>query len=194
MTDLHPIRIKGNWIAGYVLDLHVKSSDFIGYDEFGHAMYDTKRTELGELVYKLKYNHDMSVIDEIVSLIRGFAPFNTIDVIIPVPPSNISRTFQPVVEIAKRIGGSLGIQVSTGAVMKTRNTPELKNVLTVEEKYDILKDVFKIADESIKGKTVLLFDDLYDTGATLRAITNAVYEQGGASKVKVLALTKTRRR
>jgi predicted amidophosphoribosyltransferase len=57
-----------------------------------------------------------------------------------------------------------------------------------------LKDVFKVADESIKGKTVLLFDDLYDTGATFRAITNAVYEQGGASKVKVLALTKTRRR
>ena len=188
------MRIQGNWDAGYVLDLHVESSDFIGYDEFGHAKYDTKRTELGELVYRLKYNRDTSVIDEIVGLIRGFAPFSTIDVIIPVPPSNISRTFQPVVEIAKRIGCSLGIQVLTDAVTKTKNTPELKNVLTVEEKYDILKDVFKVADELTRGKIVLLLDDLYDTGATLRAITNAVYEQGGARKVKVLALTKTRRR
>ena len=194
MTDLHPMRIQGNWDAGYVLDLHVESSDFIGYEDFGHAKYDNNRTELGELVYSLKYNRDTSVIDEIVGLIRGFAPFSTIDVIIPVPPSNISRTFQPVVEIAKRIGCSLGIQVLTDAVTKTKNTPELKNVLTVEEKYDILKDVFKVADELTRGKIVLLLDDLYDTGATLRAITNAVYEQGGARKVKVLALTKTRRR
>lgn len=194
MTDLHPMKIQGNWDAGYVLDLHVESSDFIGYDEFGHAQYDTKRTKLGELVYRLKYNHDTSVVDDIVGLIRGFAPFTTIDAIIPVPPSNISRPFQPVVEIAERVGKSLGIQVLTSAVKKTRNTPELKNVSTAQEKYDILKDVFKVADESIRGKTVLLLDDLYDTGATLRAITNAVYEQGGARKVKVLALTKTRRR
>lgn len=82
----------------------------------------------------------------------------------------------------------------TEAVKKTKNTPELKNVSTPQEKYDILKDVFEVSDQSIKGKTVLLLDDLYDSGATLRAITNALYEQGGAGKVKVLALTKTRRR
>jgi hypothetical protein len=98
MTDLHPIKIKGNWSAGYVLDLHVESSDFIGYDEFGHAQYDTKRTELGELVYRLKYKRDTTVLDEIVQIISSFSSFKTIDVIIPVPPSNISKEFQPVVE------------------------------------------------------------------------------------------------
>jgi predicted amidophosphoribosyltransferase len=192
MAKLHPMIIKGNWYTGRVLDWHVESSQFVGYDEFGHEQYDTKRTELGELVYKLKYRHDKTVINDIVHIICSFAKFRSIDVIIPVPPSNISRTFQPVNEIARELGRALSIQVLDNAVRKTKNTPELKNVSTPQEKYDILKDVFEVVASSIKGKTVLVFDDLYRSGATLRAITE-ILKQGEVGKVKVLALTKTRR-
>jgi len=194
MAELHPMKIKGNWVAGRVLDWHVESSEFIGYDEFGHEQYDTKRTKLGELVYKLKYKDDTTVLDDIVRIICSFAEFRSIDAIIPVPPSNISRTSQPVVEIAKRLGNSLGIQVFPDAVRKTKNTPEAKNVSTSQEKYDILKDVFEVVEPSIEGKTVLVLDDLYRSGATLRAITDVLYKQGSVGKVKVLALTMTKRR
>ncbi len=194
MADLHPMKIKGNWDKGYALDWHIVSSEFIGYNEFGHPQFDTKYTELGELVYKLKYKDDTTVLDDIVRIICNFAKFRSIDAIIPVPPSKISRTSQPVVEIAKRLGNSLGIQVFPDAVRKTKNTPEVKNVSTPQEKYDILKDVFKVVEHSIKGKTVLVLDDLYRSGATLRAITDVLYKQGGVGKVKVLALTMTKRR
>lgn len=194
MTDLHPIKIRGNWGVGYVLDLHVESSDFIGYNEFGHEQFDTKRTELGELVYKLKYKRDTNVLEEIAQIVASFSSFKTIDIIIPVPPSNISRTFQPVLEIAKQVGSLLDIQVLPNAVRKIKNTPELKNVSTQQEKYDILKDVFEVIEPSIKGKTILVLDDLYRSGATLRAITDVLYKQGKVVKVKVLALTMTKRR
>lgn len=194
MADLRKIKIEGNWDVGYALDLHVKSSDFLGYDEFGHPQYDTTRTDLGELVYKLKYGHDKTVLDDIISIIRNSFTFKSIDVIIPVPPSKTSRTFQPVVEIAKRLGNVLGIQVLANAVLKVKNTPELKNMSTFEGKYSILKDAFKIIDASlIRNKTTLLLDDLYQSGATLTAITELLKKEG-ASKVKVLTLTKTRRR
>ena len=194
MSELHPIKIEGNWVIGYVLDRHVESSDFLGYDEFGHAQYDTKRTKLGDLIYRLKYKHDVTVLDDIVKIICDFNRFRSIDVIIPVPPSNISRSSQPVLEIAKRLGYSLEIQVFPDAVRKTKNTPELKNVSTPQEKYDILKDVFEVIEPSIKGKTILVIDDLYHSGATLRAITDVLYKQGEVGKVKVLALTMTKRR
>ena len=193
MADSHKIKIEGKWDIGYALDLHVKSSDFLGYDERGHPQYDTTRTELGELVYKLKYGHDKTVLDDIISIIRSSSPFKSIDVIIPVPPSKTSRAFQPVVEIAKRLGNVLGIQVLTNAVIKVKNTPELKDLSTFQEKYDILKDAFEIGNGTIKNKTVLLLDDLYQSGATLTAITELLKKEG-ASKVKVLTLTKTRRR
>ena len=92
------------------------------------------------------------------------------------------------------MGSSLEIQVFPDAVRKTKNTPEVKNVSTQQEKYDILKDVFEVVEPSIKGKTVLVLDDLYQSGATMRAITDVLYQQGGVGKVKVLALTRTRRR
>ena len=194
MANLRKIKIEGKWDVGYALDLHVESSDFLGYDEFGHPQYDTTRTELGELVYKLKYGHDKTVLDDIIRIIRNSFTFKSIDIIIPVPPSKTSRAFQPVVEIAKRLGKALGIQVLTDAVLKVKNTPELKNMSTFQEKYDILKDAFKIGNGTIKNKTILLLDDLYQSGATLTAITDLLYKKGGASKVKVLTLTKTRRR
>jgi predicted amidophosphoribosyltransferase len=192
MADSRKIKIEGKWDVGYALDLHVESSDFLGYDEFGHPQYHTTRTEIGELVYKLKYGHDKTVLDDIIRIVRNSFTFKSIDVIIPVPPSKTSRTFQPVVEIAKRLGKVLGIQVLTDAVLKVKNTPELKNMSTFQEKYDILKNAFKLGN-GIKNKTILLLDDLYQSGATLTAITELL-KKGGASKVKVLTLTKTRRR
>ena len=40
---------------------------------------------------------------------------------------------------------------------------------------------------------ILLFDDLFRSGATLRAITEVLMQQGQAFTVRVLTLTKTRR-
>lgn len=193
MAEFQGKKIEGNWDMGYALDLQLISSEFIGYDEFGHAQFDNKRTVLGELLYKLKYNSDKSVLDDILRIILSFGKFKTIDVIIPVPPSNTSRTFQPVVEIANRLGNSLGIQVLPNAVRKIKNTPPLKDVPTFQEKCNMLQDAFDIGDFSIKGKTILLFDDIYQSGATLTAITHILYAKGGVSKVKVLTLTKTKR-
>ncbi len=192
MAGFRRIKIIGKWDIGYALDLHVESSEFIGYDELGHEQFDTKRTKIGELIYRLKYKSDKTVLKDIIQIICEFSNFKSIDFIIPVPPSNTSRTFQPVVEIAKHLGKSLGIPVLPEAVIKVKDTPQLKNMSTFEEKYRILK-VFEIKDATIRGKTVLLLDDLYRSGATLTAITELLKRKGGVSKVKVLTLTKTKR-
>jgi len=102
MIEIHPKEIKGSWDQGYVLDLHTISSTMIGYNEFGHPEFDTVRSELGEMVYRLKYKGDKSVISSIVEATVGFV--NTWNIhpaaVIPVPPSKVQRAFQPVVEIA----------------------------------------------------------------------------------------------
>ena len=52
MININPQKLTGNWVEGFVLDIHTLSSSLVGYDEFGHEVFDTKRTELGELLYK----------------------------------------------------------------------------------------------------------------------------------------------
>ncbi len=44
----------------------------------------------------------------------------------------------------------------------------------------------------VQGHRVLLFDDLYRSGATLNAITVALYDNGGATEVFALTMTRTR--
>jgi competence protein ComFC len=52
MTRINPRKLSGPWTEGYALDLHTASSEFLGYDEFGHEQFNTERTEVGELVYR----------------------------------------------------------------------------------------------------------------------------------------------
>ena len=159
---MHPIKIEGNWQIGYALDVHTKSSQFLGYDEFGRSVFDTERSQIGQLLYRLKYQSDQSLIPEIVPLATSFSEFKTIDSIIPVPPSHINRPFQPVIEIAKAIGAKIGIPVLTDVVIKIKDTPELKNIDNLEERKKILQDAFAVKTVGgLSGQTVLLFDDLY---------------------------------
>lgn len=76
-------------------------SEFLGHDSFGNPQFDTKRTELGELVFRLKNRNDKNAVDSIsdpaVEFIKGWGP--RIDLIVPVPPSR-KRAHQPVIEIA----------------------------------------------------------------------------------------------
>ena len=59
--EIHPQEIKGEWDTGYVLDVHTISSTMIGYNEFGHPEFETQRSSLRELVYRLKYRKCISV-------------------------------------------------------------------------------------------------------------------------------------
>jgi competence protein ComFC len=52
---INPIRIIGNWDEGYALDIHTITSTPIGQDIYRHMRYDTKRSEMGELLYGFKY-------------------------------------------------------------------------------------------------------------------------------------------
>ena len=199
MAAIKPIELKGNWIKGYALDIHTISSEYLGDNELGHSIFKTERSPLGELLFRLKYRSDKSVLDEILNTVVDFLNnkwqiTNCIDLIIPVPPSDLDRDSQPVIEIANNLSSKLKIKIDTDSLIKLKETPELKNIEIFEERIELLEDVFSIKDLSIERGKILLFDDLYRSGATLQVITKALYEKGKADNVYVLTLTKTRSR
>ena len=67
--------INGKWREGYALDIHTISSTPLGHNEFGRMQFDTKYSEIGDLLYKLKYNGDKRVVPEIVEAVEKLAPF-----------------------------------------------------------------------------------------------------------------------
>lgn len=53
-----------------------------------------------------------------------------------------------------------------------------------------VKNVYKIVNkEKIKGKTILLIDDIYTTGATLNECAK-ILKEGGARVIDVLTIAK----
>jgi hypothetical protein len=70
--DISPTKITGAWDDGYCLDRHTISSTMIGYNEFGHPEFDTQRSALGELIYRLKYKGDIGSIPSIVETAARF--------------------------------------------------------------------------------------------------------------------------
>lgn len=112
----------------------------------------------------------------------------------PCPPTRTARIQQPVLNLARRLGETLGLPVSTGCLVKTKDLPELKNVFDYNERLSLLAGAFNVATAEVAGRTVLLLDDLYRSGATMNAVADALKEVGGAADVYVLAITRTRRK
>lgn len=184
-------RIYGKWKAGWALDNHTLSSTYLGDDRF-----ETERTEIGEALYQLKYRNDKSQIDPIVNSAVEFMKTRLVTPylksIIPIPPSDTDRAFQPFQELAKKIGEELNLPIDLDFLTKTKSTSQLKEIFDPEERANILQDAFVVKDQRYKGRKVLLFDDLYRSGATMNEVTNALFEKGEVNNVYVLTITKTR--
>jgi|SRR3954463_352562 len=190
-----PRKIYGSWVEGWVLDLHTSRSTYLGEDEFGHPQFETVRTEIGELLFRLKYRNDESVIHDLVDAAESFIRSwrSDFSVIVPVPPTRTYRVLQPVLRLASEVGGRLGVPVAADAVRKLKSFSELKNVYDAEERRKLLEGAFEVKPKHVSGERLLLFDDLYRSGATMNAIAEAI-AAAGASQVYAFAFTQTRSR
>ena len=192
MAQIRQRQILGKWRQGFALDLHTLTSIFVGHDEFGHPRFETTRSEIGDLLYRLKYSHDQSVVDEIAAaaanFVNGWQP--NLDVIVPVPPST-ARSVQPVYVVAGALGQKFDRPVAH-CLTTTRDPSPLKNVNDLDERMRLLAGLYVVDASMTAGKRILLFDDLYRSGATMNEITTTLYDQGDAADVFVLTITRTR--
>ena len=192
MANINPQKITGKWLSGFALDVHTTSSIYLGVNEAGHEIYDTKRSEIGELLYRLKYRGDMAAAGEIIDTVAKFlAPHRgKFDLIVPVPPSGV-RAVQPVIVVARGIGAALGTPV-VECVTTTREATQLKGVLDPDKRNQLLAGLHAADPAHTAGKNVLLFDDLFRSGATMNAITDLLMTAGKAASVRALTITRTR--
>ena len=195
MITIHPRMLRGIWVEGFALDIHTLRSDYIGDDEYGHPQFDSIRSEMGELLYKLKYHRDESVLSGIVTTASLFIRSKKwpIDLIVSVPASRKRPKLQPVSLIVEEIARELSLEVSTKCISRVKESPELKNVFDLSERLAILKDAYKIHSGLVENRVILLFDDLYRSGATLDTIARLLKDEGKVKDLYALTLTMTRR-
>jgi predicted amidophosphoribosyltransferase len=196
MAATKPTRLTGPWDEGFALDVHTTESLYIGDDSYGHPLYQTTRSEIGELIFRLKYRGEEASIaplcDAACALVKSRAW--SVDMIVGVPPSRPGRRIQPVPLLADAVGKALGVEVCKDCVKKVKSTAELKTIYEYQKRLELLAGAYSVAVDKTKGRNVLLIDDLYRSGATLEAVSKSLKEAGQAGRLFALAFTRTRKR
>ena len=176
----HPRTLVGSWDAGWALDFH---SCFNGAD--------WSRSQVGELAFRLKYQQDKTVlpalVEHLLALCAAYPVLTNIDALVPVPPSK-PRAFDPVRTLVDTLETRLD-QPVWPVLAKTRPSAPQKDMHTLVQKQANVAGAFALQGQ-VRGKRLLVLDDLYDSGATLEEVTR-VLRQGGAVRVYVLTLTRT---
>lgn len=191
IVKINPMKLPPTpWVEGYVLDYHTVSSTPTGDPYY---RFDTKRTALGELLFRLKYRGASDAINDVVDTVEQFLKEwkPPVDCMVPTPFS-LARKTQPVAEVARMLAMRLGLPLCENAVVKIKETPQMKNIDDWSERQKLLGEAIQAGQSNVKDKCVLLFDDLIESGATLRRAAGVLLKDGAARALYVLVLTRTK--
>jgi len=151
---------------------------------------------LKQSIRLFKYKGVHSLSGAFSSLILDFVDRNIdmkkIDTIIPIPLHSAKkreRGFNQAYLLSLPIAKRYNISISTNNLVKTRLTKAQSN-LNRTQRLKNLKNAFTVKDAgSLKGKRVLIVDDVYTTGTTVNKAAYAL-RKAGVSDIKVVALAK----
>ena len=126
------------------------------------------------------------------NFIRAESPVPHFDCIIPIPMTKRDirkRGYSQSTLIARFIGQSLAIPVEKKILVKVHQTKK-QHCLNAEERKINLKGAFVVTNpQMLKGKSVLLCDDVLTTGATLQEAARMLKEAGASDISAVVVAT-----
>jgi ComF family protein len=156
--------------------------------------YYSRDSRIRKLIHQLKYKGAREIGAELgriyaVSLMSSTF-LDDIDMIIPVPlhPSKVrQRGFNQSDEISQGISSVSGLPVDTATLVRKTVT----QTQTRKSRYDRwtnVSDIFFVTDEDkLKGRHVLLVDDVITTGSTIEACADEILKME-ETKVSVAAI------
>lgn len=144
-------------------------------------------------ILKAKFHNCASFIEMFLSYIpidiEAFARENKIDMIIstPIHSSKLyKQEFDLPQEMAKKIAKATNLEYNYSLIKKIKKTQKQHDLSRTERKTN-LNDAFSVKGE-VKGKNILIIDDILTTGHTLDEVAKTLKSAGAA---KVIGMTFT---
>ena len=143
-------------------------------------------------LHKLKYRRDMALGDALAAHMAYFVKGLDwhVDVIVPIPLGRQrykERGYNQVGMIAKPLALALDIEFAPKALMRRKET-RTQVGLTKQERRENVHEAFQ-AGTGVRGKNILVLDDVSTTGSTLSSSAEALFSSGAKD---VFALTVAR--
>lgn len=191
-VKINPMIIEGNWKEGYTLDYFMLESNYKGEDIFGYPIFDVKYSEIGKAMNELKYHKEYNKAIEIADVVTKFIKeewkiADKIDGIIATPPT-YSREIQPLFQVVKHLGENLQKPISLDFFRKL-SSEELKK-LPQEKKMELFKNSIIKERKLTKRGSILLVDDIFSTGATLKNLCELLREDIYVDDIYILTICK----
>ncbi len=162
-----------------------------GSHQAGFALSHHGKTEIGIIVSGCKYKGHLpfpeTLVDQAVGLLKKHYPLNQIDLVTAVPATLSGNIVE---DFARRLAQQLNI-IFADLIIKTKIIRPQKEMTNFVQKKENIKDVFQLKNTfAVENKTVLLIDDIYDSGQTLKEIGRLLIKYN-AKQVYPFTITKT---
>lgn len=146
-------------------------------------------SNVGMAMHRCKYENGGDFPDFLIRLTlkayrKHFGNKNP-DLVLFVPPTLSGKLVE---NFARKVASVLNVPISTGLV-KIKNTKAQKIFHNGYSKRDNVADAFDIKD-NVSGKCVMIIDDIFDSGATLKEIGKLLTKKGAATIIP-LVIAKT---
>ena len=147
-----------------------------------------------QAIHEFKYHNLRALSGCLAKLIFRYLELNPIPGEILVPVSLYTRRlrqrgYNQSSLIANELGKLTGLPVVEGCLFRSKDTPPQTRTTSVDARRKNVVDAFSCQDQRLRGKHIMLVDDVCTSGATLEACAVAL-KTGGASSVWGLTLAR----
>ena len=149
------------------------------------------------LIHAFKYQYQTRLADLLGEfLLQGFQrhyPKTRLDALVPVPLHRKKlreREFNQAALLCKPVSATSGFPIREDLVYRVRKTPSQTSLDPQKRRVNLLGAFAPFNENSAKGLSLLVVDDVYTTGTTVNEVCSAL-KKGGARYTAVLTLSRS---
>ena len=157
-----------------------------------HRTSETRTSPIATAIAHFKYGGARRLGRRLAETLLARVPDASIDLVMPVPlhvHRLRERGFNQSAVLARHLARRLARPVALTALLRTRDTPSQTSFGPVQRALNVAAAFAVREPACLQGRTILVIDDVWTSGATARAVARTL-RASGASAVDVLTIAR----